>query len=94
VLACGLRLIECAGILDAIRGRSAEQIFGRIDSKKLQSSMMLFLRAASREPVFGRVLDRYFAGMPDGATDQRLQPCKLVAARSAVARRTLSCRAD
>jgi uncharacterized protein (DUF1810 family) len=69
----GPRLIECAGILDATRGRSADQVFGGVDTKKLQSSMTLFLRAAPHEPVFARVLERYFAGTPDRATDQRLR---------------------
>jgi uncharacterized protein (DUF1810 family) len=69
----GPRLIECARILDTIRARSAEQILGRVDAKKLHSSMTLFLRAAPQEPVFARVLDRYFADIPDRATDQRLR---------------------
>ncbi|HEV2123155.1 MAG TPA: DUF1810 family protein, partial [Chloroflexota bacterium] len=39
---------------------------------KLQSSMTLFLRADPTEPVFQQVLDRYFDGRPDAATDQLL----------------------
>jgi uncharacterized protein (DUF1810 family) len=34
--------------------------------------MTLFMRAEPREAVFARVLDRYFGGIPDLATDQRL----------------------
>jgi uncharacterized protein (DUF1810 family) len=67
----GTRLIECAGIVAATRGRSAEQIFGGVDAQKLRSSMTVFLRAEPGEPVFGHVLDRYFDGLPDPATDQR-----------------------
>ncbi len=70
----GPRLIECARTLDEIHRRSAEQIFGQVDAQKLHSSMTLFLRAAPQEPAFGRVLDRYFAGVPDRATDQLLRP--------------------
>jgi hypothetical protein len=37
----GPRLIECAEIVAAQQGRSAEQIFGGIDAIKLRSSMTL-----------------------------------------------------
>ena len=39
---------------------------------KLRSSMTLFMRAAPDEPLFPRVLERYFAGIPDPATDRLL----------------------
>jgi uncharacterized protein (DUF1810 family) len=68
----GPRLIECAGILAQLEGHSAEQIFGPVDAQKLRSSMTLFARAAPEEAVFTQVLDRYFDGTPDVATDQRL----------------------
>ena len=69
----GPRLIECTRIVDATRAGSATEIFGSVDAKKLQSCMTLFLRAAPGEPLFGRVLDRYFAGVPDRQTDQLLR---------------------
>ncbi|HTU80031.1 MAG TPA: DUF1810 domain-containing protein [Solirubrobacteraceae bacterium] len=68
----GRRLIECARTLEQTRGQSAEQIFGPVDALKLHSSITLFLRAAPQEPVFARVLERYFAGVPDRASDERL----------------------
>jgi uncharacterized protein (DUF1810 family) len=68
----GPRLIECAAIVAQTQGRTAEQIFGDLDAQKLHSCVTLFLRAAPREPVFGEVLARYFDGLPDSATDQRL----------------------
>jgi uncharacterized protein (DUF1810 family) len=34
--------------------------------------MTLFHRADPTDPVFQQVLDRYFHGQPDSATDQRL----------------------
>src|SRR4051794_21924388 len=68
----GPRLRECASIVAETRGRSAEQIFGGIDAKKLQSSMTLFLRAAPDEPIFQQVLDRYFDGQPDPGTEEKL----------------------
>ena len=39
---------------------------------KLRSSMTLFDRAAPDEPAFRAVLDRYFAGEKDGATQALL----------------------
>ncbi len=68
----GPRLTECAAILAGLPGRSAEQIFGDLDAQKLHSSMTLFSRATADEPVFRQVLDRYFGGVPDSATEQRI----------------------
>jgi uncharacterized protein (DUF1810 family) len=34
--------------------------------------MTLFMRAAPYEPLFEQVLDRFFGGQPDPATDDRL----------------------
>ena len=68
----GARLRECAEVIADTEGRSAEQIFGGIDAVKLRSSMTLFHRAAPDEPVFSRVLDKYFDATPDAATDERL----------------------
>jgi uncharacterized protein (DUF1810 family) len=68
----GPRLVECAALVAGLSGRTAEQIFGGIDALKLRSSMTLFLRAAPDEPVFRQVLDQYFGGKPDPATDQRV----------------------
>ena len=68
----GTRLIECATILARVPGRSAEQILGEVDALKLRSCVTLFMHAAPGEPVFGQVLDRYFDGIPDPATEQRI----------------------
>jgi uncharacterized protein (DUF1810 family) len=68
----GPRLTECAEILAGLPGRSAEQIFGHLDAQKLRSSITLFMLAAPGQPVFRQVLDRYFAGVPDPATEQRI----------------------
>jgi uncharacterized protein (DUF1810 family) len=68
----GPRLIECADVLaDHTEGTTAQQIFGAVDAQKLHSCMTLFRRAAPDQPVFADVLDRYFEGRPDVATDQR-----------------------
>jgi len=68
----GPRLVECAGTLVALRGRSARDILGPVDAMKLRSSMTLFARAAPDEPAFRAVIDRYFDGVDDEATLQRL----------------------
>jgi uncharacterized protein (DUF1810 family) len=65
----GPRLRECAAALLATQGRSAEEMLGSIDAVKLRSSMTLFLRAAPDEPSFQAVLDRFYDGRPDSATD-------------------------
>ena len=68
----GPRLIDAAEIVNRVTGRSAEQIFGGIDAQKLHSSMTLFHRAAPDQALFGEVLDCYFGGAADPATDQLL----------------------
>jgi len=68
----GARLIECATILTRVPDRSAEQILGEVDALKLRSCVTLFMHAAPDEPVFRQVLDRYFDGLPDSATEQRI----------------------
>lgn len=68
----GPRLIESARALAGVQGRTAEQIFGGTDERKLRSSMTLFLRADPEEPAFREVLVQYFEGRPDAATDRIL----------------------
>ena len=68
----GPRLIECAGILRELEGRTAQDIFGGIDALKLRSSMTLFAYADSANPIFGQVLEAYFGGVPDEATERLL----------------------
>ena len=67
----GPRLIESARTLIALTD-SAEAVFGGIDALKLRSSMTLFARADPDEPVFAQVLDQYFGGEADEATDRLL----------------------
>ncbi len=68
----GPRLLACVAALSHIEGRSAEQVLGAIDAQKLRSSITLFLRADPAEQSFQQVLDRYFDGLPDPATDRLL----------------------
>ena len=69
----GSRLRECAEALVSIEGRSAEEILGSVDAMKVRSCMTLFHRAAPDEPVFTQVLDRFYGGVADPATDELLR---------------------
>jgi uncharacterized protein (DUF1810 family) len=69
----GRRLTECAEIVRDLRSPSAEDIFGAVDAMKLRSSMTLFARAGPTEAVFRQVLEAYFGGVPDAATQRLLE---------------------
>ena len=69
----GPRLRACARRLLAHRGRTAREILGDVDAMKLRSSMTLFHRAAPNDPTFRAVLDRFFGGRADEATDRLLE---------------------
>jgi uncharacterized protein (DUF1810 family) len=68
----GPRLRECAEVVAGSKARTAQDIFGGIDTVKLRSCMTLFARAGQDQAVFRQVLDRYFDGQPDPATEQLL----------------------
>ena len=68
----GERLEQCARVLVDLHGRTADEIFGPVDAIKLRSSMTLFARAAPQSLLFRDVLDRYFGGIADDATDALL----------------------
>jgi uncharacterized protein (DUF1810 family) len=70
----GSRLRESTRILTELHGRTAEEIFGTIDAIKLRSSMTLFAHAATDDAPFRRVLNDYFDGIADAATEARLDP--------------------
>jgi len=68
----GTRLVEISGALLELESGNAEEILSDVDAVKLRSSMTLFHRAEPDQPVFSAVLDKYFGGQPDPATDQLL----------------------
>jgi len=68
----GPRLRECATTVAASTARSADDVFGWLDAKKVRSSMTLFHRAAPDQPEFLAVLDRYYHATPDPETDRLL----------------------
>jgi uncharacterized protein (DUF1810 family) len=69
----GPRLIACARAVCESGAASAEDLLGAVDAQKLRSSMTLFMRARPTEPAFAAVIDRYFEGRGDDATDERLE---------------------
>jgi uncharacterized protein (DUF1810 family) len=66
----GERLRECARALLRHRDRAAEEILGGIDAVKLRSSLTLFAAADPSEGPFARVLDTFYDGEPDSATER------------------------
>jgi uncharacterized protein (DUF1810 family) len=69
----GRRLRECARLLLESEGRTAEEIFGPIDARKLHSSVTLFQRASTDDETgFAAVLQRFFDADPDPATEALL----------------------
>ena len=72
-LVLGPRLRECTGLVLAVKGRTAHQIFGSPDDVKFRSSMTLFQACASESQIYQDALERYFEGVPDPLTLERLQ---------------------
>ena len=70
----GPRLIECATVVLAIQGRSANAIFGEPDDLKLLSCMTLFAAAVPGEPVFEQVIAEYYRGVRDSRTMDLVAP--------------------
>jgi uncharacterized protein (DUF1810 family) len=78
----GPRLRECTALVNAVDGRSVGDIFGYPDDLKFHSSVTLFAWAVAHGPshrspddqVFAEALAKYFDGVPDQATLDRLRP--------------------
>lgn len=61
----GVRLIEISNAALEVEGKTANQIFGSPDDMKLKSSMTLFGALENTNPVFQKVLDKYYDGKQD-----------------------------
>jgi uncharacterized protein (DUF1810 family) len=70
----GPRLRECTQLVNAVQGRSIEQIFGYPDNLKFRSSMTLFALVAGEDNLFQSALDNYYKGEMDQWTVERLKP--------------------
>lgn len=68
----GPRLRECTALVNAVQGRTLDQIFGYPDDLKFHSSITLFARAAENSSVFHAALERYFHGREDSGTVKQL----------------------
>ncbi len=68
----GPRLRECTRLVLLLENRSAVEIFGRPDDMKFRSCMTLFAQVSRDEDIFARALERYFRGVPDRMTLDRL----------------------
>jgi uncharacterized protein (DUF1810 family) len=70
----GSRLRDSAQAMLDAPGASAQAVLGSTDAQKLKSSMTLFTRADHDKALFTQVLDRWFDGESDDATDALLRP--------------------
>ncbi|MDT7529052.1 DUF1810 domain-containing protein [Sphingopyxis sp. SE2] len=68
----GPRYVECVSALQDLIGHDPVAVFGEVDAVKLCSSLTLF-EAADPRPLFGAALDRWFAGVRDQRTLERLE---------------------
>ena len=68
----GPRLRECAQLVVEVEGRSIDQILGYPDNLKFRSSLTLFAKATPGEEVFRNALRKYFDGVEDALTLERL----------------------
>ena len=68
----GPRLRECTRLVNAVAGRSIEEILGAPDDLKFRSSMTLFAHATADNRIFMDALRKYFGGEYDPLTLARL----------------------
>lgn len=68
----GSRLRQCTELVNRIKGRPIDEIFGFPDDMKFRSSMTLFAHATDDNQVFLSALRRYFPGEFDAATMRKL----------------------
>lgn len=64
----GKRLIEISEAVLSQQGKTALEIFGKPDDRKLKSCMTLFSQIENTNPIFLRVLDKYYLGLMDDKT--------------------------
>jgi len=69
----GPRLLECTGLVNAVQGRSAHDIFGTPDDLKFRSSMTLFASAQPGTEAFSAALEKHFGGVTDPRTAELLR---------------------
>jgi uncharacterized protein (DUF1810 family) len=68
----GPRLKECTNLVLHVENRPLAQIFGSPDDMKFRSSMTLFAQVSRDDDIFEKALQKYFRGVPDQLTLDRL----------------------
>jgi len=68
----GPRLRECTQLVLGVENRSAAQIFMSPDDMKFRSCMTLFAQHSPEDDIFTKALQKYFRGVPDQLTLDRL----------------------
>jgi uncharacterized protein (DUF1810 family) len=66
----GKHLIEISEEVFNLNGKTATQIFGTPDDMKLRSCMTLFANVKNSNPIFQKIIVKYFNGIPDDLTLQ------------------------
>jgi uncharacterized protein (DUF1810 family) len=69
----GKRLIEISNALLDLDTNNATSVFGSPDDLKLKSSMTLFSSLSDTNPVFEKVLQKFFDGKKDDKTIAQLE---------------------
>lgn len=69
----GPRLIAMGHAALGVEGRSATEIFGTPDDRKLHSCATLFAQFSEDNSVFHQILEKYFDGQPDHQTLELLK---------------------
>jgi uncharacterized protein (DUF1810 family) len=64
----GSRLRECCEALLQVPDNNATRILGCPDDLKLRSSMTLFAAVAGNDPVFHKILAKFYGGLQDART--------------------------
>lgn len=67
----GFRLVEISKALLSLESCDPYEVMGYPDNRKLQSSMTLFY-IVSGEPIFKKVLEKFYNGEMDGYTVEKL----------------------
>lgn len=74
----GLRLREITEALLRLQSNNAIIIMGNSDALKLRSSMTLFASLPNTDPLFQKVLDKFYGGEPDINTLEIIESWKSV----------------
>ena len=73
----GTRLEELIKIVNQMEGKTAEEIFGRIDAMKFLSCLTLFLQVAPENQILNDAINKYYDGKLDEKTLKILDKQKL-----------------